>query len=128
MAWETEQVRLDAATVHRGVAAVFDDASKGAYWIARQDNLPVGVLMVTYEWSDWRNATVWWIQSVFVEPDYRRRGVFSAMYEALRQRVQDDASLWGLRLYVEENNQQAKQTYQRLGMKDCHYEMMQWKR
>jgi GNAT superfamily N-acetyltransferase len=128
MAWETERLQLDEPTVLRGVAAVLDDPSKGAYWIARRGDEPVGVLLITFEWSDWRDATMWWIQSVFVTPPERGRGVFTAMYDTLREQVRQDSSLCGLRLYVNHSNHAAKKTYQRLGMSSSHYEMMQWMR
>ena len=81
--------------------------------------------MVTYEWSDWRNGNIWWIQSVYVHPDYRRRGVYSALYKHVASLVQDDADACGLRLYVEDNNERAQKTYAALGMIDPKYRVME---
>ena len=81
--------------------------------------------MVTYEWSDWRNATIWWIQSVYVHPDYRRRGVFSTLYRTVEQAAKDSGDACGLRLYVEENNTRAQATYAALGMHGGTYLVME---
>ena len=80
MAEETEGRGLDASLINPGVAALLADSGKGRYWVAESDGRVVGQIMVTYEWSDWRNGTIWWIQSVYIHPDYRRQGVFSGLY------------------------------------------------
>ncbi|SFR96068.1 Acetyltransferase (GNAT) family protein [Dyella sp. OK004] len=122
MAWETEQKRIDPALLERGVSAVFDEPRRGFYLVAERDGVPVGCLLVTYEWSDWRCGDFWWIQSVYVVAEARRNGVFRYMYEAVEQRARE-AKAVGLRLYVETENQRAQGTYAGLGMERCHYFM-----
>ena len=126
MAGETEDMRLDPATVTAGVAAVFDDPAKGRYWIAEIDGTFAGCLLVLPEWSDWRNGTVLWIHSLYVAPAFRRRGVFRALYGHLRRRVDADPSLRGLRLYVDASNVAAQRTYEALGMDGEHYRVYEW--
>ena len=82
-------------------------------------------MMITYEWSDWRNSTFWWIQSVWVEPKFRRKGVFRALYQAAEERARQQGNVCGLRLYVESNNTRAAETYTKLGMKRTVYEMFE---
>ncbi|NMC38691.1 MAG: GNAT family N-acetyltransferase [Bacteroidales bacterium] len=127
MAWETEGLRLDPDIVTRGVNAVFADPSKGRYFVAESDQKPVASLLITYEWSDWRNRNVWWFQSVFVIPEYRRRGIFRKMYLFIKEQagINDIA---GLRLYVETKNLNAKKTYETLGMSSEHYALYEWMR
>jgi ribosomal protein S18 acetylase RimI-like enzyme len=122
MAWETEHRQLDHDTVQRGVAAVFEQPRRGFYLVCERDGVAVGSLMVTYEWSDWRNGDFWWIQSVYVCPDARRGGVFRALYAAVLQRATTAAAV-GVRLYVETENRRAQATYEGLGMEACHYAM-----
>ena len=122
MAWETEQKRLDAERLGRGIAGVFAQPQRGFYLIAERDGAAVGSLMVTYEWSDWRSGDFWWIQSVYVTPEARRHGVFRALYAEVEQRAQAGGAV-GLRLYVETENQSAQATYADLGMQRCHYWM-----
>lgn len=122
MAWETEQRQLDRETLQRGVAGVFEQPRRGFYLIAERDGDAVGGLLVTYEWSDWRDGDFWWIQSVYVQPDARRGGVFRALYEAVAQRA-SAAGAVGVRLYVETENRRAQATYEGLGMQRCHYAM-----
>ncbi|HPA86703.1 MAG TPA: GNAT family N-acetyltransferase [Bacteroidales bacterium] len=127
MAWETESLRLDRETVSKGVAAVFSDYSKGQYFVAEKDGTVVASLLITYEWSDWRNSNVWWFQSVYVVPDHRRQGVFRKMYLFIRDLAEkNDAA--GLRLYVETGNERARSTYESLGMSSEHYAFYQWMR
>ena len=126
MARETEGMELDLPTVTRGVRAVFEDPSKGQYWVAESDGRVIGSLMTTYEWSDWRNGTVLWIQSVYVPPELRRSGVYRRMYEHLRERVLASPDLMGIRLYVDRRNTAAQGVYERLGMSREHYEMFEW--
>ena len=122
MAWETERKRLDPAVLERGVTAVFDEPRRGFYLVAERDGAPVGCLLVTYEWSDWRCGDFWWIQSVYVIEQARRGGVFRSMYEAVAQRARAAGAV-GVRLYVETENQRAQGTYEGLGMERCHYFM-----
>jgi GNAT superfamily N-acetyltransferase len=126
MAMETEGLCLDGDVVALGVAAVFGDQGKGQYWVAQADGQVVGCMMTTPEWSDWRNGTVLWIQSLYVPPEFRRRGVFRAMYEHVRGVVLAGASLKGLRLYVDAGNASAQATYQAMGMDAEHYRMYEW--
>jgi ribosomal protein S18 acetylase RimI-like enzyme len=126
MARETEELELDPATVTRGVAAVFADSSKGAYWVAGRGGQVVASLLTTYEWSDWRDGVVLWIQSVYVIPEERGRGVYRALYEHLRHRVEESPELKGIRLYVDKRNAAARAVYERLGMTREHYELFEW--
>lgn len=126
MAWETEKLKLDEPVVKLGVAAVFADNSKGIYYVAEKDGEVIGSLLTTYEWSDWRNGTVLWIQSVFVKPGFRGKSVFSKMYKHIREKVIDDASLRGIRLYVDKTNISAQGVYKYLGMTEEHYQMFEW--
>jgi ribosomal protein S18 acetylase RimI-like enzyme len=125
MAEETEGRSLDPDLIGPGVRALLGDDAKGRYWVAEGDGHVVGQLMVTYEWSDWRNGTIWWIQSVYVHPDWRRTGVFSALYRHVESLARQAPQVIGLRLYVEENNQRAQQTYEALGMVDPRYLVME---
>lgn len=122
MAWETEAKALDAATIGRGVRAVFDEPRRGFYLVAELDGVPVGCLLVTYEWSDWRCGDFWWVQSVYVVAEARRHGVFKAMYHHVKA-MAEGAGAVGLRLYVETENERAQATYGGLGMERCHYFM-----
>jgi len=125
IAQETENRSLDPAIVDPGVATILSDASKGRYWVAEQDGAVIGQIMVTFEWSDWRNGTMWWIQSVFVHPQHRRRGVFSKLYRHVELLAQGEPDVCGLRLYVEEQNERAQATYLALGMNRPGYVVMQ---
>ncbi len=122
MARETEGKAL-TGTVEEGVRALLDTPRYGFYLVAEVDGARAGALMVTYEWSDWRGGLLWWIQSVYVRPAYRRRGVFAALYEATRARAEADAEVCGLRLYVEKDNRAARKTYEALGMKATAYRL-----
>lgn len=126
MARATEDLELDFDTVTRGVAAVFADPAKGSYWVAEADGRVIGSLLTTFEWSDWRNGTVLWIQSVYVLPEWRRRGVYRRLYEHLRRQVERSPDLRGLRLYVDQRNTAAQEVYERLGMTREHYQMYEW--
>jgi GNAT superfamily N-acetyltransferase len=107
MAWETEQLRLDPLKCTPGVRAVFEQPQRGRYYVATEGDRILGSLLITYEWSDWRNGDIWWIQSVYVIPEARN-------------------DVYGLRLYVEKHNTRAKQVYQQLGMSGDHYEVCEW--
>ena len=126
MALETEQLELDEPTVVKGVAAVMADASKGNYYVAEVNGQVVGSLMTTFEWSDWRNGTVLWIQSVYVQPEYRKRSVFSALYKYIREMVAANIELRGIRLYADKTNTSAHGVYEHLGMSAEHYQMFEW--
>ena len=123
MAMETEDKPLDEATLARGIQRAFDDAGKGRYFIAEIDGRPAGTLMLTWEWSDWRDGWWWWIQSVFVDEAFRRRGVYRALYEHVLQLAQADPEVRGIRLYVEQDNASARRTYEFLGMQHPGYVM-----
>jgi ribosomal protein S18 acetylase RimI-like enzyme len=120
LAHETEGKSLDCTTLTEGVRAALNDERKARYFVADTDGMPVGMLMVTYEWSDWRNGQIWWIQSVYVTPKWRRRGVFRALYQHIHELAKANGAV-GLRLYVERNNTIAQKTYQQMGMEDAHY-------
>jgi GNAT superfamily N-acetyltransferase len=122
MAWETEAKRLDPELLARGVAGVFDEPRRGFYLVAERDGAAVGGLLVTYEWSDWRDGDFWWIQSVYVAPGARRGGVFRLRHAEVVRRAREAGAV-GVRLYVETENQRAQATYEGLGMQRCHYFM-----
>ena len=121
LAWETEHKTLDADTLAAGVAAVLEDVSRGVYYVAEEAGEVVGQLMITTEWSDWRNGWFWWIQSVYVREDYRRRGVFRALYDHALAEAKRRGDVVGLRLYVERENLRAQQTYRDLGMEEMPF-------
>jgi ribosomal protein S18 acetylase RimI-like enzyme len=125
LAIETESKRLDPAKVGAGVAAALASAHKGRYFIAELDGRPAGQLMLTSEWSDWRNGSFWWIQSVYVHAFARRQGVFTALFRHVERLASDDPGVCGLRLYVEQDNQIAHRTYRRLGLDVTHYSIME---
>lgn len=123
MALETEHKQLDPATVEAGIRAVLDEPGRGAYLVAEHHGEAAGTLMLTYEWSDWRNGDWWWIQSVYVAPSHRRQGVYAALYRHVHARAEMTPRVCGLRLYVERDNAAAQRTYERLGMVDAGYRM-----
>jgi GNAT superfamily N-acetyltransferase len=125
MALETEHKQLDRAVLRRGVAAVFEAPQRGFYQIAERAGVAVGCLLITYEWSDWRNGDWWWIQSVYVIASARRSGVFRALYADIEQRARETPGVVGLRLYVERENHTAQNTYAALGMKDSGYQLLE---
>jgi len=126
MARETEEVMLDHNTVEKGVAAVLKDSSKGIYYVAEADGIVIGSLLTTYEWSDWRNGTVLWIQSVYVVPEFRRKGVYSKIYGYVKNRVLESSHLKGIRLYADKKNSGAQLVYRKLGMNPDHYITFEW--
>lgn len=126
MAMETEHKTLDPATVRAGVGAGIADPAKARYYVAVDDaDTPIGTLMLTREWSDWRNGDWWWIQSVFVPEAHRRRGVFQALYRHVEAAARDAPGVIGLRLYVERENTAAQRTYAALGMDDAGYQIFE---
>ena len=126
MAMETENKILDKNTISKGVSSIINDRTKGIYWVMEIDGNLVGQLMITYEWSDWRNGTMWWIQSVYVPKMYRRQGIYSSLYENLVNLANSDPDCCGIRLYVEKNNTRAAETYSKLGMVNAGYEIMEF--
>ena len=124
LAAETEGIALDLPTLEKGVRAIFADPAKGQYFVAETDGRVVGQLMITHEWSDWRNGDIWWIQSVYVHPDYRRRGVFRALYRHV-QAAARAAGVVMIRLYVHDENRTGQGTYESLGMTLTHYKVME---
>jgi len=123
MAKESEGTELDMNTLLKGVSAGLSDPSRGTYYLVRTgDGETVGSLFVTKEWSDWNNCWYWWIQSVYVKPEFRRKGAFTALYEHVRRKASEDGSMY-LRLYVDRTNEKALRCYRKLGMAECHYLM-----
>jgi GNAT superfamily N-acetyltransferase len=127
MAWETEKMALDPDVVIKGVKAVFEDPSRGQYYVAEITGRVITSLLITFEWSDWRNCNVWWFQSVYVVPEFRRQGVFRKMYAHIRN-IAEEQDIAGLRLYVETKNERARKTYEALGMSSEHYSFYEWMR
>ena len=123
MARETEDKALDADTVRAGVEALMRDAARGFYLVAERGDTVVGSLMITTEWSDWRNGDFWWVQSVYVRPEARRQGIYTALYDRIKSMAAEKPSVCGVRLYVEKENAAARATYQALGMKETPYRM-----
>jgi GNAT superfamily N-acetyltransferase len=123
MALETEGKQLDPAILSAGVSAVFADEKKGFYVVAESENKIVGGLMITYEWSDWRNAWFWWIQSVYILPASRGKKIYSRLYEFVRERAAASDNVCGFRLYVEAENDHARTVYEKVGMESSHYLM-----
>ncbi len=126
MARETEDLELDAQVLARGVNGVFEDRSRGQYYVAEQDGRVVACTLVTQEWSDWRDGTVWWIQSVFVIPDLRRHGVYAGLYAYVKSSAEQNPKVKGIRLYVDRRNTRAQTVYTRLGMNGEHYQVFEW--
>ena len=126
LAWETERIHLDMETVSRGVGAVFADSTRGFYLVAREEGRTTGCLLITYEWSDWRARTVWYIQSLYVIPEYRRQGIFKQMYAWLLEKVNQDDSIGGIRLFVDLTNLNAQKVYESLGMDGNHYRFYEY--
>ena len=126
MARETEELQLDADLVTKGVQHVFDDASKGIYYVAEKKGQVIASLLTTFEWSDWRNGTILWIQSVYVAPEFRGNGVYKKMYQHIQQLVEKDDQLKGIRLYVDQTNHRAQKVYRKLQMSAEHYQLFEW--
>ena len=121
MARETEDKQLCAETLGAGIRSLLDDDAKGFYLVAEVDGRAAGALMVTSEWSDWRDGWFWWLQSVYVRPEYRRRGVFRTLYSHLEQMARAHPDICGLRLYVNQGNGVAQATYDMMGMSETGY-------
>jgi GNAT superfamily N-acetyltransferase len=125
MASETERIRLSRDVCQAGVRGVFADSQRGRYFVAEEGGRVIASLLVTYEWSDWRNGTIWWLQSVYVVPEVRGRGAFSGLYRHVQQLAWAAPDVRGLRLYVDERNTAAQTVYQRLGMAAGHYRVLE---
>lgn len=123
MARETEDKPLDPDTVRAGVRRVLDGDRPGFYLVAVRDETVVGALMITTEWSDWRNGLFWWIQSVYVRPNARRTGVYRQLHRTVRTRARESDDVCGIRLYVEKDNADARSAYEALGMTQSPYRM-----
>ncbi|HEY0428122.1 MAG TPA: GNAT family N-acetyltransferase [Pyrinomonadaceae bacterium] len=123
MALETEGKRLDSEILKNGVEAVFADERKGFYVVAESESEIIGGLMVTFEWSDWRNGWFWWIQSVYILPGERGRGIYRLLYEFVKRKAGESKNVCGFRLYVERENTRARKVYEKLGMEESHYLM-----
>ncbi len=121
MAMETENLELNQDTVLKGVKSVLNDPSKGFYIVREENNKVVASLMITLEWSDWRAQTIWWIQSLYVIPEWRQKGIYKSMYLYLRELVHNNSSIGGIRLYVDKTNTSAQKVYEALGMNGEHY-------
>jgi GNAT superfamily N-acetyltransferase len=126
MAWETEGIQLDPATCALGVHGVFEQPSRGRFDVGLSGERIVASALTTYEWSDWRNGIVWWIQSVYVLPEFRRQGVYAGLYTCIRNLAESDPAVLGIRLYVDRRNTVAQEVYKRLGMDGEHYQVFEW--
>jgi GNAT superfamily N-acetyltransferase len=126
MARETETLELDVQILMEGVRAVFESERHGRYFVAEGDGRVIACTLVTYEWSDWRSGTVWWIQSVYVIPEMRRQGVYAGLYGHIKGMAERDRRVKGIRLYVDRRNTRAQTVYTRLGMNGDHYQVFEW--
>lgn len=125
LARETEHFELDMHRLLKGVNGMFDEPSRGFYLLAEINNEIAGQLMITYEWSDWRNGVFWWIQSVYVKPEFRAKKVFKTLYEHIVSTAAKEGNVCGLRLYVEKENERAYAVYKKLGMKLTAYNLLE---
>jgi GNAT superfamily N-acetyltransferase len=125
MALETEAKELDSARLEAGIRAVFDNPERGYYLVVETEGQVAGGLLMTYEWSDWRNGMFWWIQSVFVEREWRRRGVYRSLHDHVVATAEAEGGVCGIRLYVDQTNHRAQKTYKALGMDKSHYDMFE---
>ena len=126
MAIETENLKLDNETVQKGVKAVFEKPELGQYFIADTDGKIIASMLTTFEWSDWRNAQVWWLQSVYVLPEFRQKGNFKKMYEFVKILADMNENVGGIRLYVDKTNVRAQEVYKAVGMNGEHYQVFEW--
>lgn len=123
MAKETEEIDLPYEKISSGVKGLFSKPEYGFYIVAEVDNEIAASLMITYEWTDWRNGIFWWVQSVYVKKEFRRKGIYSKMYQWVKEQVQNEKEVFGFRLYVEKENKVAQKTYESLGMKETVYKL-----
>jgi GNAT superfamily N-acetyltransferase len=126
MAKESEGIDLDRNALSKGVDAVFKDPRKGQYYVAEDDGKVIGSMLTTYEWSDWRNQYIYWLQSVYLLPEYRGKNIFGKMYAHLKQKAIEDSQVGGIRLYVDERNHHALKVYKAIGMNGDHYRTFEW--
>ncbi len=127
MALETEAKLLETSILRNGVEAVFNDESKGFYVVAEETGVIIGGLMITFEWSDWRSKWFWWIQSVYIVPESRRKGIYKLLYDFVRLKAKESRDVCGFRLYVEMENLKAQKVYERVGMTGSKYLMYEEK-
>jgi GNAT superfamily N-acetyltransferase len=125
LAAESEGLRLEPACVQAGVEAVLREPTKGVYYVAEVNGVVAGQTMITYEWSDWRNGNLWWIQSVYVKPEFRGHGVFRRLFEHVRALASEEKDVPVLRLYVHTDNTRAHRSYEKLGMSRTKYEVFE---
>ena len=128
LAYETEDKKLDLEILSKGVEMLLEDSNKGVYHICEIDNKVVGQIMYTYEWSDWRAGTFIWVQSVYVDKEYRGKGVFKSLYKYIKDMCDKDENICGIRLYVERENHTAQKTYESLNMEQCNYYMYEYEK
>ena len=128
LAFETEDKKLNMEVLTKGVTALLKDENKGVYHVCEIDGNIVGQIMYTFEWSDWRNGTFLWIQSVYVDKNYRGKGVFKTLYNHIKNICDKDKNICGIRLYVERENYVAQKTYKSLGMEECNYYMYEYEK
>lgn len=128
LAYETEDKKLDMNILTKGVKNIVLDENKGIYHVCEVDGKVVGQIMYTYEWSDWRNGTFIWVQSVYVHKDYRGKGIFKALYNHVKKICDSSSDYVGIRLYVEKENFTAQKTYQNIGMKELNYYMYEYEK
>ena len=125
MALETEGKQLAADVLRNGVEAVFRDEKKGFYVVAEGGGAIVGGLMITFEWSDWRGSWFWWIQSVYILPEFRGKSIYRRLYDFVKAKAEERGDVCGFRLYVEKENTNAQRVYEKLGMEKSHYLMFE---
>lgn len=128
LAYETEDKELDKEILMKGVNRIITDETKGKYYVCEVDGKVVGQIMYTYEWSDWRNGTFIWVQSVYVHKDYRGRGIFKGLYNKVKEICDSGSEYVGIRLYVEKENYSAQKTYGKIGMTECNYYMYEYEK
>jgi ribosomal protein S18 acetylase RimI-like enzyme len=128
MALESENLALELPIVTKGIQALFEQPFLGQYYVVEdlEEAQIVGCLLVTFEWSDWRNGHIWWVQSVYVDPQFRRQGIFTKLYRGIQNMAMADSNVRGIRLYVENHNKQALTTYEKLGMDSTRYKVCEW--
>jgi len=125
MALETEGLELDTSTLEKGVIAVFEKPEKGFYLVSEIDDEVRACLMITYEWSDWRNGAFYWVQSVYVQKEFRRQGLYKGLYQHIQTLLRNKKDAVGLRLYVEKDNMAAQKTYEKMGMRKTNYQLFE---
>lgn len=126
MAYETEQITLDDSVLSSGVKNVFSDHSLGFYLIVENENKIIASMLLTPEWSDWRNSLFLWIQSLYVLPDFRKKGVFKLLYNYVKTMVSQSDKYSGIKLYVDQDNKKAQEAYSKVGMEASHYHLYEW--